>query len=180
MNSVQRIVCGIDFGAQRSGKTVVAVNTDSKTTLHRSIKGEETDPWIIKLLTELKPTLVAIDAPLSLPGIYLATKQISDHKYTDYFYRACDRDLQAMSPMFLGGLTARAIRLKDILTQMNVEVIETYPKKIRSSGIKVNLDKAKDSHEEDALFCLALAELYLQKHARGVGSADEGMIWLPG
>jgi predicted nuclease with RNAse H fold len=72
------------------------------------------------------------------------------------------------------------MRLKDILNQKNVEVIETYPKKIKASRIKVNLDIAQDSHEEDALFCLALAELYQQKKAKGVGSADEGLIWLPG
>jgi predicted nuclease with RNAse H fold len=180
MTAAKSVICGVDFGAQRSGNTVVAVKTGSTTTLHRSAKGQETDPWIVELLTELKPALVAIDAPLSLPGIYLTPREYSEHKYTDYFYRACDRELQAMSPMFLGGLTARAMRLKDILARMNVEVIETYPKKIRASGIKVNIDKAKDAHEEDALFCLALAELYHQKKARGVGSANEGLIWLPG
>jgi predicted nuclease with RNAse H fold len=179
MTSFNSIICGVDFGSQRSGNTVVALNTGVEITLHRPEKGEETDPWIVKLLTDLKPALVAIDAPLSLPRIYLATKTFSDYQHNDYFYRACDRELQAMSPMFLGGLTARAIRLKDILTRMNVEVIETYPKKIRASGIKVNLNKAQDSHEEDALFCLALAELYQKKNARSVGSADEGMIWLP-
>lgn len=175
MTSVKSVICGVDFGAQRSGNTVVAVNAGSKISLHRPSKGQETDPWIVELLTELNPALVAIDAPLSLPGIYLAPKQ-----YADYFYRACDRELQAMSPMFLGGLTARAMRLKDILIKTNVEVIETYPKKIKASGIKVNLDIAQDSHEQDALFCLALAELYQQKKATGVGSADEGLIWLPG
>ena len=120
MTSFKSVICGVDFGAQLSGNTVVAVNTGSIVSLHRPKKGEETDSWIVKLLTELNPALVAIDAPLSLPGIYLEPK-----KYTDYFYRACDRELQAMSPMFLGGLTARAMRLKDILTKTTVEVIET-------------------------------------------------------
>jgi uncharacterized protein len=45
----------------------------------------------------------------------------------EYFYRAVDKQVKAMSPMFLGGLTALAIKLKDEASTFQVALFETYP-----------------------------------------------------
>jgi predicted nuclease with RNAse H fold len=73
-------------------------------------------------VSDIKPIYVFIDAPLSLPGVY---SRMAD--YSDYFFRKADKQLQAMSPMFLGGLTARAMKLKNQLAAQQIQVYETYP-----------------------------------------------------
>lgn len=64
-----------------------------------------------------------IDAPLSLPRVY-SDDEVEE---PDFFYREADRKLKAMSPLFLGGLTARAMRLAFDL-KGDLEIKETYPK----------------------------------------------------
>jgi predicted nuclease with RNAse H fold len=136
-----------------------------------------------------------IDAPLSLPGVYWLG---SDYK--DHFYRSCDRELKAMSPMFLGGLTARAINLTK---KMNgTEVRETYPRKlvdilqlpvaqykddkqvlgpftdqlIRISGAKFNVAQITTWHHLDAFLALLSGFRYLEKNDQRFGTPEEGII----
>ncbi|MBO3698554.1 DUF429 domain-containing protein [Roseivirga sp. E12] len=113
---------GIDFGSKLAGTTVIAYQKDGLIYFEKSIKNQDADQMIIEFVREQKPQMVGIDAPLSLPGVYTNLKG-----YEDYHYRLCDKELKAMSPMFLGGLTARAIKLKDQLSVEGVQVFETYP-----------------------------------------------------
>lgn len=113
---------GIDLGAKLAGTTVVCGLSGDHCWLTRARKGEDADAFVRRTLEEVKPDLVGIDAPLSLPGVFRGLAGC-----TDYFYRSADRTLRAMSPMFLGGLTARAIALKDFLSTKGVRVIEVYP-----------------------------------------------------
>ncbi len=80
------------------------------------------DNFLMQHIQQLQPEAIFLDAPLSLPGVY----RFPDG-YTDYFYRKCDRQFNAMLPMFLGGLTARAMKLKASLQAKGVPVYETYP-----------------------------------------------------
>ena len=102
------MIAGVDFGSKLSGQTVVAILDNDIIQVQRSEKGKDADDFLLGVLEATKITLVGIDAPLSLPGLYLGNG-------SDYFFREADRDLGAMSPMFLGGLTARAIRIRDKL-----------------------------------------------------------------
>ena len=141
-----------------------------------------------------------IDAPLSLPGVYkglLGTK--------NYHYRECDQQVGAMSPLFLGGLTARAMELKSWAEQsLSSTVIEVYPKlmaqkialdpklykksreylseafehlsKDHSLGINTN-NSIDNWHQFDALLALATSLRFATGIAEEIGRKDEGIIY---
>jgi len=112
------MIMGIDYGARYSGKTVICYDDSDQLLLRRVDKKADADAFVRQHVLHHHPRLIAIDAPLSLPTAY--------HGHgDDYMYRKCDRACQAMSPMFLGGLTARAMSLRAQLLQY--EFIETYP-----------------------------------------------------
>ena len=114
---------GIDYGSKMAGTTAIAY-LDQKNCLKitQSLKKRDADQFILDFVQQQHVQNIFLDAPLSLPGIY---RNLSG--FDDYFYRKSDRALKAMSPMFIGGLTARAIKLKDQLTSLNIQTTEVYP-----------------------------------------------------
>ncbi|MCE2496740.1 MAG: DUF429 domain-containing protein [Flavobacteriales bacterium] len=129
-------IWGIDYGSKLAGTTVVATLSQDASpeakvvaakpqaaTLHTSQRKKDADRMILKLAEQERPDLIFIDAPLSLPGAYFGTDD-------DFFYRPVDREVGAMSPMFLGGLTARAMQVKVNLERLlpEIQIYESYPK----------------------------------------------------
>jgi predicted nuclease with RNAse H fold len=110
-------IVGIDYGAKLAGTTVAAWNENGSLHWKCSGKKQDADKWLEEKLLQLRPDLIFMDAPLSLPGVYSG-------QGTDYFYREGDRALGAMSPMFLGGLTARAMQLKANLTEEGFQILK--------------------------------------------------------
>jgi predicted nuclease with RNAse H fold len=106
---------GIDYGSKMAGTTVITYNQDNVLYQRSSVKNGDADAFILDCVTELQPGQIYIDAPLSLPLACFG-------KGTDFFYREADRKLKAMSPMFLGGLTARAMKLRLQLTEMELQL----------------------------------------------------------
>src|SRR5690606_22881965 len=108
-------------------------------------KGVDADNFILNAAQHFKPQVIFIDAPLSLPGVYQGKDD-----YTDYHFRQADRELNAMSPMLLGGLAAPAIELKSLLETWGTEVFETYPRvlahrlKLKAKGYKGSRLALKD------------------------------------
>jgi predicted nuclease with RNAse H fold len=115
---------GIDYGARQAGTTVACFYLNGSWHLEQVEKKKDADQFLMKLAASLSPAKIYIDAPLSLPEVY-RKNQFSPED--DFHYRACDRETGAMSPLFMGGLTARAIRLKTIWEQSGIAVMETYP-----------------------------------------------------
>ena len=190
-------IAGIDYGSKLAGTTAIAFPLDSTIAVVKSKKKQNADAFIFQWAKENTPTCLFIDAPLSLPGVYHSPEQ-----YEDYFYRKADRQLSAMSPMFLGGLTARAMQLKASLT--SVEFREVYPAGL-ARLIELDLKRYKkdtaympeaiqalrpvfegfelptelpDWHCYDAL--LALGTGYRFMHAKHItyGTSEEGQIIL--
>jgi len=120
MNELHALA-GIDFGARLAGTTAMTVLRNSKFKIHDCKKGDDADAWIADQIESQKINIVFLDAPLSLPPAYF------NENSNEFFYRQADNDLGAMSPMFLGGLTARAMKVKRLLTAKNIAVFETYP-----------------------------------------------------
>ena len=111
------VALGIDYGSKTSGFTAAASYSSTGTVqVYQSAKGKDADAWLLNLINDLKPKNVAIDAPLSLPGVF-----IDPSAFNNYNYRACDGITGAMSPMFLGGLTARAMQLSAKLKALKIE-----------------------------------------------------------
>lgn len=192
------MVVGIDFGAKLSGNTVVCYR-ESIEEVHfiRAQKGVDADDFLLGTLAELKPPEAFIDAPLSLPGIYSGI--IDCH---DFFYRKADRITRAMSPMFLGGLTARAIRLKHLVYRNSIILFETYPgylarhwkldqsgyKKTKQSIVKVlkrmeekmpfATSDVRSWHDVDALLAMLSHVRHREGECLKFGMEGEGVIFV--
>jgi hypothetical protein len=134
---------------------------------------------------------------LSLPGAYFGIGN-------DFNFRQSDIALNAMSPMFLGGLTARAIKLTSILREMQVPCTEVYPGGFirKNPGLKTLYDKKipatisalldqlngllphtlveypQNYHQLDSLICWFIGYKHLAGNAVSVGNPKEGLIWI--
>ena len=186
------MVCGIDYGSKMAGTTSICYIKAGVVKIERSAKKQDADAMIQAFCQRERPELIALDAPLSLPGVYTAKEG-----FQDYFYRVCDKELKAMSPMFLGGLTARAIKLKAMLSE--IKIIEAYPVfrakalelhkfgyRGKTPEIKAILNKLGgvfataeilSSHDMDALLCLEIGQRFLQNKTQRSGLVEEGVIY---
>ncbi|MFY0592785.1 hypothetical protein [Roseivirga sp.] len=189
---------GIDYGSKLAGTTVIAYEIGEAVHLMKSKKGEDADKMIWDFVTEHQVKVVGLDAPLSLPGVYS-----NDSEYDDYFYRSCDKELKAMSPMFLGGLTARAMKLKNALESAYLKMYEVYPAKValelglKAYGYKTktadynqilsilndcNLKLSKETtietpHDLDGILALYVAKRIGTSSDNSVGKPKEGLIY---
>lgn len=187
---------GVDYGSKLAGTTAVAIYYQKELLLLQSKKKEDADRFLSQVLNKYPDAQVFMDAPLSLPGVYKGIPSCED-----YFYRAGDRELKAMSPMFLGGLTARAMRLKASLQTNKRTFFECYPaqqakrldlkvigyKKENLTDCLSNLQAAfpvaipRESvdnwHVFDALLALLTAFRYRDGTVEHAGSEEEGQIW---
>lgn len=114
---------GIDYGAKLAGTTAICFAKNEQLQVIQSEKKKDADIFIQQAIQKLAPTSIFIDAPLSLPLAYFGEGD-------NYFFRSCDKELKGMSPMFLGGLTARAIQLMKAPENSSIPFFETYPTQI--------------------------------------------------
>jgi predicted nuclease with RNAse H fold len=192
--------CGLDFGARTAGTTVLVWNgRDGRLHLRACPRQTDADTWLDKLLLPSPPRLLAIDAPLSLPRAYI---QLPEKDEPDFFFRIADRQAGAMSPLFLGGLTARAIAFAYRLRQKGCTVLETFPRLVATRRLPESLQVryrhdnpeafAQDLsallplpcaepltswHDVDALLAWWTAWRYVHHQAAAVGDPEEGQIW---
>jgi hypothetical protein len=156
-----------------------------------------TDKEIIQKIEELKPRIIAIDAPLSLPP---GRKSIEERN--DVHFRECDRELLKRGikffPITLGPmrkLTERGIKLKKILKNKGFKVIEAYPggaqdilkiprkqqgldelrKGLEKLGIK-GLKSTMNDHELDAVTCAYVGKLFLEGKSETLGILEDGIV----
>ena len=186
---------GIDYGSKLAGTTAICFFDGAQFHFHQSEKKKDADAFLQKKINELQPTHIFLDAPLSLPGAFFDQSD-------DFFYRKGDRAVRAMSPMFLGGLTARAMRLKSIFEKKEITVIEVYPSQLlrvlfperafKKSNYEVDeiytLLKTKiknlpaktpeNAHQLDSLLCWYSGYRYFEKDAIFYGDEKEGGIWV--
>lgn len=186
---------GLDFGANRSGNTALAISDGRQIDFYQSRPKESADDWLEEMLVLFPPKIIAVDAPLSLPAGWCGGDG-------DLFYRGCDKELQAMSPLFLGGLTARAVKMARKLRELGINVIECYPKGFVNHLLKGVYPEVGDDfgnlmyhlppehqtvtinnqpvneHQLDALICLIIAFRYAEKATMKFGKYEEGIIHL--
>jgi uncharacterized protein len=189
---------GVDYGSKLAGTTAAAMVQNGQIELWQSARGQDADDFLLKLVLAKRPATVFIDAPLTLPNVY---SQVPYTSGADFFYRACDREVQAMSPMFIGGLTARAIKLRTTLAESGIAVFETYPTQLArlllpdEKGYKKDLaalpviaqllqdqirysfaQSPADWHQFDALLAWLSGYRHLSGEAKLYGDAQEGRI----
>jgi len=117
-------ICGVDYGSRMAGTTVLAYMAEQVVHFEYAEKKQCADTFLKTTILALNLEKVYIDAPLSIPGVFA-----NQNDFSDYFYRESDKSLKAMSPMFLGGLTARAMQLKAFFERHHPSVCfkEVYP-----------------------------------------------------
>lgn len=187
------MIAGIDFGARFSGGTAVCFDADTRLCVWRAKRGQDADVFLEDFMRRCKPAAVYIDAPLSLPAAYF-------DRGGDFFYRVCDRQLGAMSPMFLGGLTARAMSFKDRWSA--VTVLEVYPRAAARALAVEGIGGYREStpgdyvarltaalplplksrvtfwHEVDAVLAWWSGWRHTHGRATCFGDGEEGQIWV--
>lgn len=190
---------GIDFGSKLAGTTrIIWLDEAAKLRCLGSARKQDADALILDWVKKEQPTALFIDAPLSLPAVYTSANQAGS-----YFYRQADKEMQAMSPMFLGGLTARAMQLQAQLRSIRVELYEVYPAALarvldlKSTGykehqiqtihreiIESNLpfpicwEEITDWHGFDALLAFLSGWRYQNGAHQAYGDPLEGLIYV--
>jgi len=188
---------GIDFGSKLAGTTALCIGVSGEVLrIFSSEKGQDADLFLNAALEGQAPATLCIDAPLSLP---LAYRQPNEN--SDFFYRKADRQAKAPSPLFLGGLTARACRLAQQWTKQGFVVFEGYPggfiktlnrvpaykttkselpafRAFLESTIGQAIPELKSWHEADAVLAWWIACRIDRQLAQPIGDPNEGLIWI--
>jgi len=189
------LVIGLDLAGVESRPSGFCVMQDLRAETCLVYTNED----IIKRIENLKPEIIAIDAPLSLPK---GRKSLEER--TGVHLRECDRELLKRGikffPITLGPmrkLTGRGIKLKKILESKSFKVIEVYPggaqdvlrihrkqnglDKLRKGleKLKINgLNERMTDHELDAVTSALIGKLFLEGKTETFGRLD-GEIVMP-
>ncbi|MHA1581037.1 MAG: DUF429 domain-containing protein [Candidatus Baldrarchaeia archaeon] len=181
-------VVGIDLAGAENRETGWALLQDYNVKVLTLYSNEE----ILRKTLEVRPLIVAIDAPLTLPKkgkMRLADKEIKK--------LGC----AVLPPLFPGMkmLTLRGIYLASKIQESGIKVIEVHPtssrkilglpvakdvEKIRFSllklGIKGDIEEKKLTiHELDAIVAAFTAKLHIRGQTAKVGNEEEGYIIIP-
>jgi len=162
------------------------------------------DDEIINFIIKIRPDIIAIDAPLSLPFGRCCLKDTCSCRNKGHL-RRCDRELLKMKikffPITLGPmrkLTERGIKLKNIIEEKSIKVIEVYPggaqdmlgiprkqkgieelrKGLMEIGIK-GISKVISDHELDAITSALVGKMYIEGDYLALGDSEEGLIIMP-
>jgi predicted nuclease with RNAse H fold len=188
---------GIDLAGVETNPTGFCI-LDNKLKARTNIFYK--DKEIVQEVEKIKPSVVAIDAPLALPK---GRKSLDERN--DIHLRECDRQLLKMKikffPITLGPmrkLTKRGMKLRRILEKKGFNVIETYPGAVQDilkiPRKQMGLDKLKKGlkhmkikisgrkitgDELDAITCALVGKMYIDKNYLAIGNPREILMILP-
>jgi len=186
-------IIGLDLAGVENRPTGFCILTNMKVNTCIVFADKE----IIQRIDQIKPCLIAIDAPLCLPP---GRKSIEER--TNVHLRECDRELLKIGiklfPITLGPmrkLTVRGIALKEILEGKKLKVIEAYPggaqdvlgiprkqnglDKLRVGMEKLGLEglnSQMSDHELDAVTCSYVGKLLLEGEAIRHGAVGQEIV----
>jgi hypothetical protein len=150
-----------------------------------------TDKEIIEITLNCQPTLVAMDAPLSLPRKGLLRKTDREMHKQGY---------PVFPPLFrtMEKLTVRAIKIAKEIKKEGVSILEVHPASTRKAleiplkdwkriqttflqmDLKADLEKRTLTvHEIDAVAAAFTGYLYLQGKTELIGNEKEGHVAVP-
>ncbi|MEM5827994.1 MAG: DUF429 domain-containing protein [Candidatus Aenigmatarchaeota archaeon] len=188
------IFCGIDLAGSEKRITGLAVMGEKFNVKTYSLFS---DKEILEKISEYKPKIIAIDAPLSLPR---GRNDINERN--NVHFRKCDLELRKYKikffPITLGPmrmLTLRGIRLKNHLEKLGYEVIETFPgafydiygiqRKNKNKILNflksfINIEnEIRNLHELDAIVCALIAYMHFKGLTEELGDKNEGILVIP-
>ena len=160
----QLVVVGVDLAGSARRPTGICVLHGLKAETHVVFGDDEVVQWI----SQARPDLVPIDAPLTLPD---GRKTIQDR--SGGHFRDCDRELKGRGirffPVTLGPmrmLTERGMALKAKIEAMGYRAVECYP------GAAQDLWGIPRQHKDRAGLVAGLRDLGM-KGLRGGLTGDE-------
>lgn len=191
------LVLGLDLAGVESRPTGFCILSGDLSVKTGLIYG---DQEILELTLSLRPSVVAIDAPLYLPK---GRRSLEDR--SGPHLRKCDEAMLRAGirffPVTLGPmrkLTARGMRLRARLEGSGFRVIEVYPGgaqdllgiprgKHSLNGLRGGLERLGlrglrsdlSIHELDAVTAAYVGYLYLKGEYEALGDRDEGLIIMP-
>jgi hypothetical protein len=177
--------------------------TLSNNLVHTKLIFEDSE--ILEEIINSKPSLVAIDAPLTLPLGRCCLKDDCACRGNGHL-RECDRAVRRLGiPIFalslgpMRTLTVRGMGIRDRLARERIPVVETYPggaqdiwgipRQKDPAGLKKGLKKFRlegdirrtkiSCHELDAITCAIVAQDHHAGRSLILGDPDEGLMILP-
>ena len=186
-------VVGIDLAGSERRNTGFCVLRGKRA----EVRILHSDSEILGEVEAAKPSLIGIDAPLSLPA---GRKRMEDREGPKF--RECDLELRRRGirffPIVLGPmrkLTERGRELAQKLRGRGYKVVEVYPgatfdisgvgrkdragirKWIRKMGY--SLEGGESWDELDSAACAITAKLFKEGKAEGIGNEKEGEMIIP-
>ena len=182
-------ILGIDLAGKAENPSGICILDDEKLVTYTLFTDEE----ILSMVNETKPSVILIDAPLSLPQGRCCLEKNCECSVGGHF-RQAERDIRKYGfvlPLTFRGmkmLTFRGIELGNSLKE-SYDVFETHPrtdqKVLGFKDIKTDLGKYfalpdnVSEHELDACMAAFTGALYKKNCYRKLGNPDEGIIIIP-
>lgn len=185
------IIAGIDLSGKEENPSGICV-LYKKLNIKVILKTLYSDEDILKEMKTLKPSIVAVDAPLSLPLGRCCLEKECECALGGHFRRA-DLEIRSygrMLPLTFQGmkmLTLRGIKFAAELKKQ-WEVIETHPctgrrmlglEEPEDLGKLLDLPPDAGVHELDAAMAAVTGYLYLNDCFMELGDPSEGTIIIP-
>jgi len=183
----ESIIVGIDLAGIHTNPTGWALWKNKTISVCHIYRNNE----IINDSTIQQPTLIAIDAPLSLPTKGMTRK--ADKQMHERGYPVLPPRFPAMEK-----LTLRAIEISQKIMKNGFNIIEVHPASTRKAlkmpikdwnrvqkiflnmGLEGDIEKRPLSpHELDAVTAALTAHLHLNRKTQFIGNAKEGYITVP-
>jgi predicted nuclease with RNAse H fold len=183
----ENVIIGIDLAGLEKNPTGWALWKNKVISTCHLYENQE----ILEHLTKFEPTLIAVDAPLSLPK--KGTMRKADREMYRHGYPVFPPRFPAMEKLAL-----RAIKIAQQIKREKLHIIEVHPTSTRKAlkiptkdwkkiqnifihmGLKGNLEtRALTSHEIDAVTAALTGYLYLQEKTDLIGDGEEGYIVVP-
>ncbi len=166
----------------------------------------DSDEQLLSLIKEVRPSVISIDSPLSLPKGRCCSKDTCECRRIGIM-RDCERTLKKRGinvyPCLIPSmqsLTIRGMTLAKKAEELGFNVIESYPgaaqdimglprKRVDLAGLQIDLmnmgiepivDRSVVSHHEiDALTSALVGYFYLVGQYEALGNDDEGYLIVP-
>ena len=193
---------GIDLSGSEKRPTGVCILRGREAHLDML----DSDDQLLSLMKEVRPTVVSIDSPLSLPKGRCCSKDTCECRRMGIM-RDCERTLKKRGinvyPCLIPSmqsLTTRGMKLAKMAAELGFNVIESYPgaaqdimglprKRVDLAGLKIDLmnmgiepvanRNVISHHEIDALTSALVGYFYLVGQYEALGNEDEGYLIIP-
>jgi predicted nuclease with RNAse H fold len=164
-------ILGLDLAGKIKNPTGVCfLHSDS---IH--FETVHSDFQILEIVSELKPDIIAIDAPLikGEPRVRNADKLLKK-------YGVLYPTLPTMKPLTLRGsrLSAKlasCYRMIEVFPTATSKILGVFHKNYKETASRLNI-VVKNKHELDAYLCCLTAKLFLEEKTIAIGDKEEIII----